>query len=185
MLHTKTLNVPWRPMFSIIGPRDQDPERVAFREKLQGRLQEELTKWIGTPYMLSSQEPGPQGGARCTSFVCGVLDGLRGTHTELEVLPADISAHDAEGARAAMRRLIRMYAPARNVLRDGWLEPGDILVTGPAGGGPGHGMIVGPEPNTLWQCIDPLGVEKTGWGLLADLMVLHGVYRLSNRSTWK
>ena len=84
----------------------------------------------------------------------------------------------------AMIQIKRLY-PHCKVLRNQGLEPGDLLVVGPPGGGPGHAMIVGWEPNTLWHCIPQVGVERSGWALVAGQQRIFRAYRAINRSeTW-
>jgi hypothetical protein len=70
-------------------------------------------------------------------------------------------------------------------VRDGSLEPGDWVVTGPAGGGPGHAMVVGPRPNTLWHCNRGPGVCWTGIGLAMNDQAIHRVYRFLDRNRWQ
>lgn len=125
-----------------------------------------LAGWKGTAYQPGAQERGE--GVDCVRFVCAALDELRGTKTPIETLPQDAALHDPAQARAAMLRLRRAYGPADRVDLLGdtlMVEPGDVLVTGRAGGGPGHAMIVGAQRNTLWEATAP-AVRWTGMSAL-------------------
>jgi len=106
----------------------------------------------------------------------------RRAYETLPQLPADRSLHDIEGSKAAMRLIVDLYRP-RSV---GWetepLEPGDMLVVGPPGGGPGHAMVAGPA-RQLWHCM-PAGVVRTGLQLKQTDWTLFRVYRVADKHTW-
>lgn len=144
------------------------------------RMAKILGGWENTPYQLGQNSQGV--GTYCTAFVCSVLDALYGRQTTpMPEIPADAAMHCPETARAGLRWFMRRY-PCRRV-EDGFVQPGDVLITGPSGGGPGHAILVGPRENTLWQCSGRVGVHFTGMSLPFPY-VLHGVYRLDNRETW-
>lgn len=142
------------------------------------RLRLALESWLGTPYREGDQMQGI--GVDCVRFVCGVLDEMYGYQRELpRNLPSDRALHDREGAIAAMHRLLTLY-PADEIL-DKAVEPGDILVWSPSGGGPGHAMIAGPDPSILWHVEPSAGVCYTGFG--STNMELHAVYRPHGKET--
>lgn len=135
------------------------------------RVEEVCERWEGTPYREGNQRCGA--GVDCVRFVAAVADELRGTSTPLPVLPADRAFHDPQGARAAMRTMIRALG-ARKV-SNGLLRPGDGLVTAPPGGGPGHAMIAGGR-RYLYHAVRGSSVVRTGLGL--DGYRLVGIFRL-------
>lgn len=146
------------------------------------RIERELLRWDGTPYRLGQCLPGV--GTYCTAFVVSVLDALYRLQrpTPLpEGIPDDAAMHDPPRARQGLRWFLRQY-PAHRQVEDGSAEPGDVLVTGPHGGGPGHGILVGPHPNTLWQCSGN-GVHFTGMSI-PDTYQLFAVYRMTDRQKW-
>lgn len=80
-----------------------------------------------------------------------------------------------------MRQIMERY-PRHEEVTDGWVEPGDVLVTGPRNGGPGHMMIVGPRANTVWQASSD-HVHYTGLAL-PYTSKLFRVYRMCDRELW-
>lgn len=129
----------WRP---VTGP----PFTLA--RLFEARLEQVLRSWEGTPYMAGQQLRGV--GVDCVRFVAAVLDELLGrAPTPIETLPPDASLHNRVGAICGMRAIRKRFMPNAPV-QDGPLEPGDIVVTGPVSGGPGHAMIVGSS-RVLWH----------------------------------
>lgn len=150
----------------------------------QEQLGRVLAAWEGTPYMAGQQQPGRQGGGvDCVRFVCGVLDALTGRRTPIKTIPPDTCFHDPAKALRASLAIRALYQP-NDLVTDGWLEPGDVVVTGPLRGGPGHAMIVGHERNVVWHSAAH-GVHRTG---LAGVFVMghrvFQVYRLRERA-WR
>ena len=117
------------------------------------RMHITLKEWGGTPYRLQSQTKG--GGVDCVRFVTGVLDELCHINnpTDTPELPKDTALHNKATAAKALKALLQRY-PGHTHIRSGTVEPGDIVVVGVEGGGPGHGMVVGPKKNTLWHSTD-------------------------------
>lgn len=146
------------------------------------RLERILLSWEGTPYRVGSCQKGV--GVYCTAFVAAVLDELyRRPPTPLPDLPNDIAFHNREGAIAGLRYFLRRYPVCWRIENGQPVEPGDILITGPQGGGPGHAMIVGTRPNTAWHATDA-GVHFTG--LAAPVQYrFHGAYRFVDRADWR
>lgn len=163
------LRLDWQPMSEPFGP------------VVELRLREILEQWEDTPYLSGQAVPGI--GVYCTAFVARVLDELyRQPDTPLPSLPNDIGFHNRAGALAGLRYFMRRYPNHTEV--DGWMvEPGDVLITGPANGGPGHAMIVGPDPETLWQADTGVGVHRSRFVLRASHR-LHAVYRFFDRQKW-
>ncbi len=164
----------WRPITEPgLSPEDAELIRLRFAGILES--------WRGTPYMAGSRCKGRLGGVDCVRFDTGCLDELyRRERVAPELLPQDAALHDRDGAFRVMRALRRLYAPNR-IVTDFSLEPGDLVVTGDLGAGPGHGMIVGAERNHVWEATGS-GVHRTGAGMLR---VVHRVYRQGDRHLWR
>lgn len=143
------------------------------------RLTHALQAWAGTPY---GSGQGVMGGAAdCIGSVFGIIDWLDGVERDRASLPADVALHDRPTAIKAMLQLMRTYGPTK--LQPGAdLEPGDLVVVGQHNGGPGHIMIVGTQPNTLWDSQPLAGFQMRGWGL-TDRQVFHAAFR-PNKSKW-
>lgn len=135
------MKITWKP---VTGP----PYTKA--RLYEARLEAALVSWEGTPYMRGQQLRGV--GVDCVRFVAAVMDEVLGRpRTPIETLPDDAALHDRVGAICGMKRLRKLFWPNKPIPLDAPLEPGDIVVTGPENGGPGHGMIVGARPNTIWH----------------------------------
>lgn len=126
-----------------------------------------------------------QVGVDCIRFVCSVADELYGYERgPLITLPPDQAMHDRYGAIAAMRQIRRRYFPVDDVRRDEFLEPGDILVTGPLNGGPGHAMIVGTAPGHIWETTMD-GVQRSGMPFFGRDSELFRIYRVRDKAKWQ
>jgi len=144
------------------------------------RLERILLSWENTPYVPGQQKK--QEGVDCIRFGCAVLDELYCQRTTpLPLRAADASMHDRPGSFSVMRDIMRRY-PNHDTITSGETEPGDILVVGPAEGGPGHMMLVGHDRNTVWQA-SASKVHFTGLYLPASA-TLFRVFRMTDRETW-
>lgn len=147
----------------------------------QARLHETLCSWRGTPYMRGQQRKGV--GVDCVRFCSAVWDELLGMSPyPIARLPHDAALNKPAVARAFMRHVLHHYAPIGPV--EGPAQPGDILVTGVAGAGPGHVILVGAERNTIWQA-GQRSVDQHGWALTEGFQVLMHHYRFGNRERWQ
>jgi len=157
-----TPNLPWVEL--------QGPSLDALRAVLQS--------WHGTPYMAGQACKGV--GVDCVRFVCEVLRELEGwDEIPMVDIPADASLHNRAGAMAAFHKILSAFQPATKVST---IQPGDVLVVGPANGGPGHAMIVGPQKNTIWHA-SSMGVQITGLGFVSGYQKIFGIYR-KDKSRW-
>jgi len=146
------------------------------------RLHEVVKSWEKTPYMALQSKK--QGGVDCIRFVCSVADELYGySRGPMVSLPPDQAMHDREGALAAMRAICRRYEPLIDATDDEYLEPGDILVVGPSGGGPGHAMIAGGRQGHIWECLAS-GVTLSGMPLIGSAVELFRIYRVMDKHKW-
>ncbi len=149
---------------------------------IERRLTRILGEWERTPYDTKFSEK--QVGSSCAGFICRVLDELYGrSPTELLNIPNDISFHNRNGAMAGLKWFLQAYPEAQQVT-DMKVQPGDIIITQPEGGGPGHALIVGPRENTMWQTTDDIvGVHYTGLSVPSSYQ-LSAVFRFTDREKW-
>lgn len=152
--------------------------------KAQARLGEVLDSWLSTPYMPGQSCKGV--GVDCVRFALAVLDELAGTKTDVRTIAPDAAVHAPGVAAAAFDRLVDRFNCAE--IRTGVVQPGDILATGPVGGGPGHAVIVGVTRAVAWDAVHPK-VRKISLGLRALVgQRVFAVYRMDNRKwgglTW-
>lgn len=161
----RVLNLTWRLR----------PEHLEINQKVETFLK----LWDRTPYMEGNQCPGS--GVDCFRFVCGVLDSMERFKRHLDFIPADQSMHDRKGATAAVRSVLKMYQPFE-IVKDGIVEPGDVLITGPEGGGPGHALIAGMNQGELWHVPGPgKKVCMTGTGINGQLFRIYRVFNKLER----
>lgn len=144
-----------------------------------------LRAWEGTPY--ESGQSYIQRAADCTGSVFGIIDSLDGRkRMEPAGFPHDGSLHDRAGAIRSVREIVRRYSPCYKVEAVEGLfhvEPGDIVVTGLPGGGPGHVEIVGARKNELWHAQPSPGFHQGGWSFL-EQQLLYAVYRIEDKNRW-
>jgi len=157
------------------------PLEIEGADEITARLETNFQRWEGTPYMAGQCMPGM--GVDCVRFVCDVLDKMYDTHTEVPREIQDRSLHDPAGAQEVMD-LIRSYYPDHVDLPAGdrCVEPGDIIITGNAQGGPGHAILVGTARNTLWQATSR-AVRMCGLGLLQHFQQVCTIVR-PDKTLW-
>lgn len=142
------------------------------------RLQGILDSWLGTRYMAGASRRGSA--TDCVRFVVGVLDELyRISGPAVHRRPPNLSLGSSRKAYETVRMLRHRY-PSRVLRGNVSLEPGDAVVTR-VGKGPGHVLLVGPRPNTLWHAIQGSGVCETGLGSLCNVQ---RVYQFQEKYRW-
>ena len=166
----------WNPMGDYGG---NGPEAAA-------ALDAALRAWDGTPY--ESGQRFIQRACDCIGGVFGVVDMIDGRErAQFPGMPRDASMHDRAGAIAAVRELVSRYMPCSKLKADerGFfqVEPGDIVVTGMPGGGPGHVEIVGARKNELWHAQPSPGFHQGGWSFL-EQQLLFAIYRINDKWRW-
>lgn len=187
MMSFKLLPLEWTPI---------NLNNKIVESKVADRLADVLHSWEDTPY--NSKQHAKGVGTFCTAFVCGVLDELyrKPVATPLADVPHDASMHNPEMARSGLRWFMRHYPTAErfwSVTVDGDedggmdghklpVQPGDVLITGPVGGGPGHAIMIGPRKNVMWQASLSC-VHYTGFAIPMGMM-LYAVYRFTDREGW-
>ena len=182
MIHYYDTGLEWHPL-RLPDHRDRNgfSEDVGRAGKIERRLARILGEWEDTPYRAGIIQKGV--GVYCTAFVARVLDELYGREpTSLAKVPHDVGQHNRRRAMAALRWFTRQF-PTSFEVEDGEVEPGDLLMTGPSGGGPGHAMIVGPRRNTVWQACGR-SVHYTGL-FLPEGFDLFQVRRFADREAWR
>ncbi len=137
-----------------------------------------LLSWENTPYMKGQRKK--RVGVDCVRFLCAVMDELYVMEPAPSVeLPQDVALHAPHTARAAMRKIMSRYPDHRNLDQGESVEPGDVVITGPERGGPGHAMIVGADPG-LWHAT---GLEVQRGGLIPTDPI-HHVLRPQDKHRW-
>lgn len=112
----------------------------------------------------------------------GCIDDLYGfKRVESPRLPQDMSMHRPELAMRAMKFVLGLY-PEFVRVRTNVVTPGDWVVIAWEGGGPGHGLCGGAQPNTLWECLKPGGVQYTGVKIMDARLV--AIYSPTNKQAW-
>jgi len=157
-------------------------------------LERTLEAWRGTPYESGQRFRGRA--ADCIGALFGVIDDMDGRPRACYPgMPHDAAMHDRAGAIAAVRELVRRYSPCQKVEPAIWdedgqstsptyyVEPGDIIVTGMPGGGPGHVEIVGAHRNELWHALPVSGFHQGGWSFL-EQQYLYAIYRITDKHRW-
>lgn len=149
-------------------------------------LDDTLRAWEHTPY--ESGQRFIQRGADCIGAIFGVIDDMDGrSRAQKPGMPHDASMHSRSTAIIAVRELVRRYSPCEKVLPDSenvfHVEPGDIVVTGMPGGGPGHVEIVGSRRNELWHALPSSGFHQGGWSFL-EQQLLFAVFRIQDKHRW-
>ena len=143
---------------------------------LAQKIQACLESWEGTPYHLNMGTKGV--GTDCVHFVCGVADELQGSVTPFESIPGDASMHAPAKAQGVMRFLMKAYGARR--VSDGTIEPGDVIICGPEGGGPGHAMIAG---NCHIYHATGKKVQLTRFAPVKPHVVFHAILRIPDKET--
>lgn len=145
-------------------------------------LERVLAAWDRTPYREGQDKKGA--GVDCVRYVGRLLDELRGKPpTPIITLRGDAAMHSFARAAAVVESLKVSFDPVEQI-RDGILEPGDIVVLA-YGGGPTHAAIVGPKRGTLWEAGQP-HVRMVGTATLdRNDTQLYRHYRPLDKSEWK
>lgn len=142
---------------------------------VESRLEGIFKCWQGTPHRAGQQQK--RSGVDCVRFVTAVIDELYGIHTELLRLPQDIAFHKKETAFNAFKLFLKEFPHTK--VKGTEIQPGDVLITGPRGGGPGHAIIVGITH--LWHCdsqsVVPTGTHLTNGGVYFLKTILRGADR--------
>ena len=146
--------------------------------QVEERLRRILKEWEGTPHMDGQQAKGV--GVDCVRFAAAVLDELGGTTTSIEHLPRDLAFHQREKAVAGMRLFIDNFNGQK--VEEPY-QPGDVFVTGPVTGGPGHAIILGPDGG-LWQSASKKVIRSGLEALSLPLYKHKATFRVRDRERW-
>jgi hypothetical protein len=119
----------------------------------------------------------------------GVLDDLYRREgdsvTNTSRMTPDSGMRDVRLGLREIRSIMRQYPDVR-IVRDGSIQPGDVILTRSsnlpgAERRPGHAMIAGVAPWTVWHSAAPLGVSMTS--IAASKGVVR-VYRPGKKGWW-
>ena len=141
-------------------------------------------RWKGTPYMAGNRVRGA--GSDCAQLVPAFLDFMYRTGRETFVprMAQDTGTHNRKAAWGTVKA-VRQAFPS-HVVRDGTIEPGDIILTrathdftGP--NNPGHAMIAMPRPGSALHAMPDSGVCMTSIEVTRGIL---RVYRLEGKEQW-
>lgn len=146
------------------------------------KLDREIRRWIGTPYKSKARVKG--GGVDCRNLVAAILDAWSNAeqHTYMPPMPQDSGIHSVKAGFVTVRAIRRVYDSI--IVRDGTLEPGDILVV--SGENPkaaerlGHVMMMTTRKNVAVHATRQGGVSLVGIG---QFNILRN-YRAKDKNQW-
>lgn len=148
------------------------------------RLIQVVSMWDKTPY-----QPGQRAkkiGVDCVRFVSCVLDELYNVEVPTSVprMQVDAALHSM-AVSSKVIRLLRKSWEGSDVVRDGTIQPGDVIVTRAESGNsparPAHVMIALVEPFTAAHAIPGVGVVV---GSVQNTRGIVRVYRLRGKASW-
>lgn len=181
-VHYVSLPLQWTVLQLTGGGENDFSNRLVKAAKIERRLARILGEWERTPYNIRCAEKGV--GSSCAGFICRLLAELyRIEPVDIRAIPEDMSFHNRAGAVAGLKWFLRTF-PAAEKLESERVQPGDVIITEPLDGGPGHALMVGPREGTMWQNLDcQVGVHYTGLSVPSTYR-LHSVYRFKDREDW-
>jgi hypothetical protein len=141
------------------------------------RLGSLLQEWKGTPYMPGVC--GKQQGVDCARWCCSVLAEMEGLDISMRAVPQDAAFHHPSTSWQAVRQMQDLFRPVE-LVTEGIIRPGYLLLEGPIRGGPAHAMLVGPEPGLLWHSTKGAKVNSTP-ALLPEGHHVKRIYRTEDR----
>lgn len=148
-------------------------------DKLTQVLESILIDWEDTPWAPGQQCCGVA--VDCVHFVAAVYDQLRGRKAKLPKIAQDASFNSSETTWKALKWFFKEYEVI-DVSDEEFVQPGDCLIMGPIGGGPGHGVIVGKD--CLWHC-GPEMVCRAGLSIHSQgVYYLKAIKRIKHREEW-
>ena len=169
MNFASNVNYTWRPLDAAI----------------EGRIKNVLDSWLDTPYMDGQRQR--KVGVDCAQLVGGVLDDLFRSKDKVVIprLRTDSGIHSIRAGFATVRAIRKHYKS--KVVRDGTLEPGDVIVTRATGNtnGPkrlGHAMLVSTRKGVLIHATTITGVCLTSLKSNEEIV---RVYRPLNKELWR
>lgn len=149
------------------------------------RMLDFFSIWERTKYMPGNRVRGV--GTDCAQLVPAFLDYMyrTGRKTPIPRMAPDTGVHNRKAAWGTVRA-VRQAFPS-HVVRDGTIEPGDIVLTrathdwtGP--NNPGHAMIAMPKFCTAMHAMPNTGVCMTSLEVSRGIV---RVYRLEGKEKWE
>ena len=142
-----------------------------------------LEPWVGTPYGAGQGVAGVA--TDCVRSLAGVGAALEGTPSrDITHLPPDTALHKPDEARAAMREIMSNFPLWERIRSPKDFQPGDMVVVGKKGCGPGHGIFVSHRERMFIEAT-PRGFHYTGIGSIRKSWRIFSLYRYTLRGDWK
>jgi len=145
-----------------------------------------LRSWEGTPY--HEGQRARKVGVDCVQLILGTYDILYRVESPSRIprVQVDAALHSPRVALAAILRMRSLWHGA-DVVRDGTVRPGDIVVTRAeaqpgAPRRPAHAMIAGVRPWTAWHAIPRAGVVQTSIERTRGIV---RIYRPRKKDLWR
>lgn len=153
--------------------RDPKPYRWLPLPLIEPTLDRVLSSWVGTPYMHGQRVKGQ--GVDCAQLTFAVMDELlrRPLPTLCPRMTADAANLSARAAFATI--LAGRRAFESEIVRDGTVKPGDIILTRATGGDsgprrPGHAAIAAVRPGTCLHAVRGVGACFTSIDALPGVL---------------
>ncbi|MCP4612149.1 MAG: hypothetical protein GY845_25925 [Planctomycetes bacterium] len=133
------------------------------------KLASVLQGWLGTPYREGQAVKGV--GVDCVRF--GVSVACEMANIDMIDVPRDApltSTFSPKKAFATVKKIrdqLPMYKQAE-IKRITVIYPGDLIIAR-RGEGPGHILVVGTKPHSLYHAINGSGVAKTGTSAIGQI----------------
>lgn len=144
------------------------------------RYEDILRSWEGTPWVAGQCVRGKC--TDCVRFVIAVLD-------EMYVIKAPLiprknqqfSYHNREAAFELAHMIATRY-PSEVIKDSKDIMPADVVVVrNSEEGGPGHVLLAGVMPFSLWHCAQDVGVCRTS---LTQFKIVEKIWRPLEKSRW-
>ena len=150
---------------------------------IEKQVIEAARRWINTPYALGQCCPGR--GVDCINLACAIQDDLRGrpAPSAVKSLRGDACLHAPDRCRAALKKILENYQPLDTFGPTEPVEPGDVIVIAPAGGGPGHALTA-VGPTGIFIHTDSRRVVLTGLPLPESMSEVLHIYRYPFKAEW-
>lgn len=147
--------------------------------KVTEAIENILLSWENTPWAPGQQCKGVA--VDCVHFVSASYDELRGRKSNLPKTAQDASFNSPKTTWKALKWFFTEYG-VKDITKEEFVQPGDVLIMGPVGGGPGHGVIVGKT--CLWHCGTNM-VCRAGLSIHSQgVYYLKAIKRIKNREEW-
>lgn len=150
--------------------------------RLEHRIQKVAQSWEGTPY--GDGQRTKQQACNCIGLVIGILDELdhRESPTPFPRLRPDAGVHRQDIGFHVIREILKSH-PA-DVVDDGSLEPGDVVVLRSSAQGPDHSTHVLFVTSRPFQALHVPLRHKAVFTTIRPSDPIVAVYRIRNKQGW-